>query len=116
MTDEKIVKAIESLGYQIFQYDAEPEEIESYDKYCVYYPTDFEPQENSKIAIIQYYEFVFINETGGIDKFELITALEKTGLVFKGGNFEKMKKVVGGDIVISLTMRFGRLEKRVCMY
>lgn len=114
MTDEKIVKALKSIDYEPFQDDAESDEVKEYKKYCVYYNDTIEKQDQKIIHRI--IEFVFINETEDFDEIKIIAALEETGLTFKGGKFGRMKKVAGGDVVNSLTLRFARPRKMICIY
>lgn len=114
MTDEKIVLAIKAIGYEPFQDEADPEELNKYTKYCVYYPYGLKKQD--QLIIHKIIEFVFVNEKEEFDELEIIEALEKIGLTFQDADYGKLKKVAGGDIVNSLTLRFARPRKRKCIY
>ena len=59
MTDEKIVLKLREIGYEPFQYDADPDEVNGYEKYCVYYPHSLKNQE--KHVFHHIVEFVFVN-------------------------------------------------------
>lgn len=114
MKDEKIVEVLNKLGYEPFQDDAEPDEVAGYNKYCVYYNHSLKKQDQHIIHRI--IEFVFVNEIDEFDEVEIIDSLEKIGLTFDSGDYEKLKKISGGDIVNSLTLRFARPRRRKCIY
>lgn len=114
MTDEKIVNKLVEIGYTPFQYDAQPSDVESYDKYCVYYPHSLKKQDGH--IFHQIIEIVFVNEIDDFDEIEIIDALESIGLTFSDGDYGRLKKVAGGDIVNSLNLRFARPKRRKCVY
>lgn len=117
MKDEKLVKVIEEqLGYALFKDNADPTEVENKNKYCVYY--DDILRKGDQTFFNKVIEFVFVNEEdGSFDEENIISMVESTGLTFDGGEYGKLKKVVGGDIVNSLTLRFVRpRKKKVCNY
>lgn len=114
MTDEKIVNKLREIGYEPFQYDADPDELNGYNKYCVYYPHTLRKQD--KHVFHQIVEFVFVNETEDFDEVAIIDALEEIGLFFDSGDYGRLKKVAGGDIVNSLNLRFARPKKRKCVF
>lgn len=114
MKDEKIVETLRKLGYEPFKDDADPDEVKGYNSYCVYYPYGLRKQD--KHICHQILEFVFINETEEFDEIGIIDALEEIGLFFDEGDYGRLKKVVGGDIVNSLTLRFVRPKRRKCIY
>lgn len=116
MKDEKIVKVIESLGYVLFKDDADPTEIEGKNKYCVYY--DHSLKKGDQLFFNKVIEFVFVNEDDGtFDEDTIIPKIESTGLSFDGGDYGRLKKVAGGEIVNSLSLRFVRpRKKKVCNY
>ncbi len=114
MTDEKIVKAFEELDYSLFKDGADPDEVNGIYKYCVYYEGSL--KKGDQKIFYQVIEFVFINEKEDFDEEKLISKIETTGLSFDGGDYGNLKKVNGGDIVKSLTLRFLRPKKRKCIY
>lgn len=116
MTDEKIVSAIEELGYVAFKDEADPKDIEGKNKYCVYYDNGLRKQDQHIFHKI--IEFVFVNEEDGtFEEDMIIPTIEKTGLTFDDGDYGRLKKVQGGDIVNSLTLRFVRpRKKKICNY
>lgn len=115
MTNEKIVEALEKIDYEVFEDEAEPEEVENLKKYCVYYKDTFTRQDQKMFT--QNLEFVFVHENfEDFDEFLIIDALEQTGLFFKDASYGKLKKVNGGDIVNCFTMHFARPKKRKCNY
>lgn len=114
MTDEKIVNTLQKLKYEPFKNEATPDELEGIFKYCVYYNHSLAKQDQKYIH--QILEFVFINEKEEFDELEIISALENIGLTFQNGDYGRYKKVKGGDIVDSLTLRFARPRKRNCIY
>ena len=115
MSDVKIVQALRELEYEPFKDDAQPDEIKGYNKYCVYYDHSLRKGDQKQFSKI--IEFVFVNESDGLfDEETIIPTLEKTGLLFEDGDFGRLKKSVGGDIVNSLTLRFARPRKRKCIY
>ncbi|MCX4365107.1 MAG: hypothetical protein OSJ70_04980 [Bacilli bacterium] len=115
MKDEKIVEVLKNLGYEAFKDEAEPEDLKGYEKYCVYYNDKLRKQDQH--IFHQIVEFVFVNETDGeFDESEIIASLENIGLSFDDGDYGKLKKVAGGEIVNSLTLRFARPKKRKCNF
>ena len=111
MTDEKIVKTLTELGYEVFKDEASAEDIKSYN-YVVYYNSKLRP--GDKRFIYQIIEFVFVNEDKkGFNETEIIDTLEKIGLTMSGdADYGKLKKVVDGKIVDTLTIRFSRPIRR----
>lgn len=115
MTDEKIVEVLKKLGYEAFKDDATPDEVNGYNSYCVYYLSGVRKQDQH--ICHQIIEFVFVNETDDFDEIKIIDTLESIGLSMYGeGEYGRLKKVSGGDIVNSLTLRFARPKKRKCIY
>lgn len=118
MKDEKLVKVIEEqLGYTLFKDEADPKDIEGKSKYCVYY--DHSIRKGDQMFFNKVIEFVFVNEDPNVtfDEENIIPTIESTGLTFDDGDYGRLKKVVGGDIVNSLTLRFVRpRKKKVCNY
>ena len=114
MTDEKIVKKLRENGYEPFQYDADPDALNGYNQYCVYYPHSLRKQD--KHVFHQIVEFVFVNEIEDFDEVAIIDALEEIGLFFDSADYGRLKKVTGGDIVNSLNLRFARPKKRKCVF
>lgn len=118
MTDNKIVETLLKLGYKPFKDDATTEEIQNAEckDYCVYYQSSIRRQDQRLLHKI--YEFVFVNETDGeFNEVNIVDELEKIGLTLDGdGEYGKLKKVDGGDIVNSLTLRFARPLKRGCIF
>lgn len=115
MKDEKIVEVLKNLGYEPFKDDAEPDALNGYNKYCVYYYHKLRKQDQH--IFHQIIEFVFVNENDGeFEEDGIISILENIGLTFEDGDYGKLKKVVGGELVNSLTLRFIRPKKRKCVF
>lgn len=115
MKDEKIVETLKNIGYEAFKDDANPDDVYGYNKYCVYYAHSLRKQDQH--IFHQIIEFVFVNEDDGeFDEPEIISALENIGLFFNDGDYGRLKKVAGGDMVNSLTLRFVRPKKRKCNF
>lgn len=114
MKEEKIVEAVTSLGYELYKDDAEPTEIEGHNKYCVYY--DHSLRKGDQLFFSKVFEFVFVNEEDGtFDEELIIPTIESVGLNFDSGDYGRLKKVVGGEVVNSLTLRFScPRKKKVC--
>ena len=112
MTAEQIVKTLTELGYEVFKDEASAQDVKSYN-YVVYYYLKLRP--GDKKIIYQIIEFVFVNEDKtGFNETKIIDELEKTGLTFSGdADYGKLKKVVDGEIVDTLTIRFSRPMRRV---
>jgi len=103
MKDEKIVESLRTLGYEPFKDDATPDEVNGYNSYCVYYLSGIRKQDQH--ICHQIIEFVFVNEMDDFDEIKIIDTLESIGLSMHGeGEYGRLKKVAGGDIVNSLTL------------
>lgn len=116
MNDEKVVEVLNSLGYEPFKDEALPNSLNGIFKYCVYYEDSLVNQDQKFYRKI--IEFVFVNEVEGtFDEDLIIPSLEKIGLSFVDGSYGRLKKVNGGDLVNSLTLRFSRPRARkLCVY